>query len=136
MASSTHVFGSPSLRQAFQPASSSRAFSQRLLGNQAAAIGLAIVGIYVFLAIAADWLTSAWDQNAGIALPTPAASVIEEVVGRWLGADSGVTGLCIAVLGGAFTDGNAVFAPHVRADGGVHVEPTHAYRFERDDAAQ
>jgi peptide/nickel transport system permease protein len=56
MASSTHVFVSPSVKQAFQSRSASRAFSQRLLGNQAAAIGLAIVGIYVFLAIAADWL--------------------------------------------------------------------------------
>jgi peptide/nickel transport system permease protein len=39
-------------------ASSTRAFvsPRRLLGNPAAAIGLAIVGIYVFLAITADWL--------------------------------------------------------------------------------
>jgi glutamate/tyrosine decarboxylase-like PLP-dependent enzyme len=35
-------------------------------------------------ALAADWLTSAWDQNAGLALPTPAAAVAEEVAGRWL----------------------------------------------------
>ena len=34
--------------------------------------------------IAADWLTSAWDQNAGLLLPTPAASVVEEVAGTWL----------------------------------------------------
>ena len=31
-----------------------------------------------------------------------AAILPAEVVGRWLGADSGVTGLCIAVVGGAF----------------------------------
>jgi hypothetical protein len=30
------------------------------------------------------------------------------VVGHWLGADSGVTGLCIAVIGGAFTPGGPV----------------------------
>jgi hypothetical protein len=30
------------------------------------------------------------------------------VVGRWLGADSGVTGLGIAILGGAFTPGGPV----------------------------
>jgi glutamate/tyrosine decarboxylase-like PLP-dependent enzyme len=35
-------------------------------------------------AIAADWLTSAWDQNAALALPTPAASAVEEVAGTWL----------------------------------------------------
>jgi len=31
--------------------------------------------------IAADWLATAWDQNAGLASPTPA---FEEVAGRWL----------------------------------------------------
>ena len=30
------------------------------------------------------------------------------LLGRWLGADSGVTGLCIAMLGGAFTPGGPV----------------------------
>src|SRR3954452_20841524 len=35
-------------------------------------------------AIAADWLTSAWDQNAGLAMPTPSAAVLEEIAGRWL----------------------------------------------------
>ena len=37
-----------------------------------------------------------------------AALLPQEVVGRWLGADSGITGLCIAVLGGAFTPGGPV----------------------------
>ena len=35
-------------------------------------------------ALAADWLTSTWDQNAGIFVAGPAASVVEEVVGDWL----------------------------------------------------
>ncbi len=35
-------------------------------------------------ALAADWLTSAWDQNAGLYVMSPAAAVAEEVVGRWL----------------------------------------------------
>jgi aromatic-L-amino-acid decarboxylase len=35
-------------------------------------------------AIAADWLTTAWDQNAGLAAPTPAAAAFEDVAGRWL----------------------------------------------------
>jgi len=34
--------------------------------------------------IAADWLTTAWDQNAGLAGPTPAAAAFEAVAGRWL----------------------------------------------------
>ena len=35
-------------------------------------------------AIAADWLTSVWDQNAGSGEGTPAAAVIEHVVLRWV----------------------------------------------------
>ena len=37
-----------------------------------------------------------------------AALLPQEVVGRWLGADSGVTGLIIAVAGGALTPGGPV----------------------------
>ena len=37
-----------------------------------------------------------------------AALLPQEVVGRWLGADSGVMGLCLAVIGGAFTPGGPV----------------------------
>ena len=35
-------------------------------------------------AVAADWLTSAWDQNSGMFAVSPAASVVEEVAGGWL----------------------------------------------------
>jgi len=35
-------------------------------------------------ALAADWLTSAWDQNAVLCACSPAAAVVEEVVGEWL----------------------------------------------------
>jgi glutamate/tyrosine decarboxylase-like PLP-dependent enzyme len=35
-------------------------------------------------ALAADWLTSVWDQNAGMYATSPAAAVVEEVVGAWL----------------------------------------------------
>jgi glutamate/tyrosine decarboxylase-like PLP-dependent enzyme len=34
--------------------------------------------------LAADWLTSAWDQNAGLYVSGPAASVVEEVCRGWL----------------------------------------------------
>jgi glutamate/tyrosine decarboxylase-like PLP-dependent enzyme len=43
-----------------------------------------VIGGVLPAALAADWLTAAWDQNAGLALPTPAAAVVEEVAGRWL----------------------------------------------------
>ena len=36
------------------------------------------------VAVAADWLTSAWDQNAGLFVRSPAAAVAEEVAGAWL----------------------------------------------------
>lgn len=35
-------------------------------------------------ALAADWLTSAWDQNAALYACGPAAAVVEETVGAWL----------------------------------------------------
>jgi glutamate/tyrosine decarboxylase-like PLP-dependent enzyme len=34
--------------------------------------------------VAADWLVSAWGQNAGYHSPTPAAAAMEEVAERWL----------------------------------------------------
>lgn len=34
--------------------------------------------------VAADWLTSAWGQNAGIFQTSPAAAIAEEVAGKWL----------------------------------------------------
>lgn len=35
-------------------------------------------------ALAADWLVSAWDQNAGLRQVTPANSAVEEVTAAWL----------------------------------------------------
>ena len=35
-------------------------------------------------ALAADWLTSAWDQNAGLHSMSPAAAAAEQTVGRWV----------------------------------------------------
>jgi len=35
-------------------------------------------------ALAADWLTSVWDQCAGFSVLGPSASVVEEIVGDWL----------------------------------------------------
>jgi glutamate/tyrosine decarboxylase-like PLP-dependent enzyme len=35
-------------------------------------------------ALAADWLTSAWDQNAGLYVISPAAAVAEEIAADWL----------------------------------------------------
>jgi glutamate/tyrosine decarboxylase-like PLP-dependent enzyme len=35
-------------------------------------------------AIAADWLTSVWDQNAGLYACTPSSGIAEEIAGSWL----------------------------------------------------
>jgi glutamate/tyrosine decarboxylase-like PLP-dependent enzyme len=43
-----------------------------------------VIGGAVPASLAADWLTSAWDQNAGLYVCGPAAAVVEEVAGAWL----------------------------------------------------
>jgi len=43
-----------------------------------------VIGGVLPSALAADWLTSAWDQNAGLYASAPAAAVVEETAGRWL----------------------------------------------------
>jgi glutamate/tyrosine decarboxylase-like PLP-dependent enzyme len=43
-----------------------------------------VIGGALPASLAADWLTSAWDQNAGLVVGGPAAAVAEEVAGAWL----------------------------------------------------
>ncbi len=43
-----------------------------------------VIGGSVPAALAADWLTSAWDQKSGHHSCGPAAAVVEEVSGKWL----------------------------------------------------
>ena len=43
-----------------------------------------VIGGALPAAVAADWLTVAWDQNAAIYATSPAASVVEERCGEWL----------------------------------------------------
>jgi glutamate/tyrosine decarboxylase-like PLP-dependent enzyme len=43
-----------------------------------------VIGGSVHAALAADWLTSAWDQNTGLYVLSPAAAVAEEVAAGWL----------------------------------------------------
>lgn len=43
-----------------------------------------VIGGTLPSALAADWLVSAWDQNAGMRYATPTAAALEEAAGRWI----------------------------------------------------
>src|SRR5262249_37771862 len=49
-----------------------------------------VIGGGVPAAVAADMVTSVWDQNAGLYVGGPAASVVEEVSREWLPGPPGV----------------------------------------------
>lgn len=55
-----------------------------LLGSAGGRFFAWVIGGSLPAALAADWLTTAWDQNAGLHACAPAAGVVEEVVGEWL----------------------------------------------------
>jgi len=43
-----------------------------------------VIGGALPAAVAADWLTSTWQQNAGLYATSPAAAIVEETTGKWL----------------------------------------------------
>jgi aromatic-L-amino-acid decarboxylase len=55
-----------------------------ILGSQNGRFFAWVIGGGTPAAMAADWLTTVWDQNAGIHACGPAASVVEEVAAGWL----------------------------------------------------
>ncbi len=88
-------------------------------------------------ALAADWLVSAWDQNAGMRHATPAVAALEDVAGQWLkqlfglptGADVGfVTGATMANFTGLAAAREAVLNRagwNVHADGLIGAPKVH-----------
>jgi glutamate/tyrosine decarboxylase-like PLP-dependent enzyme len=55
-----------------------------ILGSQGGRHHAWVIGGGLPGAMAADWMTTIWDQNAGIAACGPAASVVEEIAEAWL----------------------------------------------------
>jgi glutamate/tyrosine decarboxylase-like PLP-dependent enzyme len=55
-----------------------------LLGSAGGRFYAWVMGGGVPASLAADWLTSAWDQNAALYTTAPAAAVAEEVAGSWI----------------------------------------------------
>jgi aromatic-L-amino-acid decarboxylase len=55
-----------------------------IMGTQGGRFFGWVIGGGLPAAMAADWLTTVWDQNAGIYSASPAAAVVEEVAGAWL----------------------------------------------------
>jgi glutamate/tyrosine decarboxylase-like PLP-dependent enzyme len=85
-----------------------------------------VIGGSVPAALAADWLTSTWDQNAVLHVLSPAASVAEEVAGAWLKELFGLPGdaSCAFVTGGQMANftGLAAARHHVLKAAGWDVE--------------
>lgn len=55
-----------------------------LIGSAGGRFFAWVIGGAVPASLAADWLTSTWDQNAAMFASSPAEGVIEEVCGAWL----------------------------------------------------
>jgi glutamate/tyrosine decarboxylase-like PLP-dependent enzyme len=55
-----------------------------IVGSQSGRFFGWVIGGGLPSAMAADWLTTAWDQNAGVHACGPALSVVEEVAAGWL----------------------------------------------------
>ena len=85
-----------------------------------------VVGGSLPAALAADWLTAAWDQNAGLFVLGPAAATVEDVAAGWL---TDLLGLPSTVSTGFVTGGQmatltglAAARHHVLAAAGWDVE--------------
>lgn len=55
-----------------------------LIGSSGGRFYAWVIGGTLPAAMAADWMVSAWDQNASLYACAPAAAVVEEIVGFWM----------------------------------------------------
>ena len=90
-----------------------------------------VIGGSLPAALAADWLVSTWDQNTGLFAPTPAASIVEEVAGRWVIDLLGLpdTSSFAFVTGGQMANTTALAAAR------YHVLNQHGWDVESDGLA-
>jgi glutamate/tyrosine decarboxylase-like PLP-dependent enzyme len=103
-----------------------------------AAVGMAggryfgfVIGGALPAALAADWLTSAWDQNAGLYVGGPAASVVEEVAGAWVAQLLGLS----RARSFAFVTGTQMAHATALAAARNHVLEREGWDVERDGLA-
>ena len=84
-----------------------------------------VIGSALPAALAADWLTSTWDQNAGLYVAGPSASVVEDVCLEWLtdrlGLPAGVSGAFVTGCQMAHVTALAAARHHVLAQAGWDV---------------
>jgi glutamate/tyrosine decarboxylase-like PLP-dependent enzyme len=90
-----------------------------------------VVGGSLPAALAADWLTAAWDQNAGLFALGPAAATVEEVAAGWL---TDLLGLPASVTTGFVTGGQMANVSGLAA-ARHHVLATAGWDVERDGLA-
>jgi glutamate/tyrosine decarboxylase-like PLP-dependent enzyme len=83
------------------------AVEQGLLASDGARFFGWVIGGALPAAVAADWLTAAWDQNAAIVATSHAAAVVEEVCGAWMKDVLGLpAGASFALVTGALVTGS------------------------------
>ncbi len=84
-----------------------------------------VIGSALPASVAADWLTSVWDQNGFSVTTSPAAAVVEDVAAGWLtellGLPEGVSSGFVTGAQGANTTALAAARQHVLAQAGWDV---------------
>ncbi len=96
-----------------------------LVGSQTGRYFGFVFGSALPASVAADWVASAWDQNAFSVVSSPAAAAAEEVAAGWLaellGLPDGVSSGFVTGAQGANTTGLAAARRHVLAAAGWDV---------------